>query len=135
VHEDPVPACGRWKSHYHLQQPLSNPTLPRSHLSSSRDALYLGSVIYSILLRSTSLFDTMELNEEEGLVEYVNRSLDEEEDFHFLRFEFLQRVNIVRLELDLVRLKSRFQHDNRASIGDLDTLQSKLQDYGKKPTN
>ncbi|KAG2026289.1 hypothetical protein GB937_001797 [Aspergillus fischeri] len=71
----------------------------------------------------------MALDEVVDLVEYINRSLDEEEEFHLLRFEFLQRLNIVRLELDLVRLKGRFQHNKRASIEDLDTLQSKLRDY------
>ncbi|KAJ5478894.1 hypothetical protein N7530_004403 [Penicillium desertorum] len=67
--------------------------------------------------------------EEDDLVEYINRSLDEEEEFHFLRFEFLQRLNIVKLQLDLVRLKGRFQRDKRASIQDLETLESTLQKY------
>jgi hypothetical protein len=75
---------------------------------------------------------TEDLDEVKDLVEYVNRSLDEEEEFHFLRFEFLQRLNIVRLELDLVHLKGQFQRDKRAAVKDLDTLQSKLQDYGKE---
>jgi uncharacterized protein (DUF2252 family) len=65
------------------------------------------------------------------LVEYINRSLDEEEEFHFLRFEFLQRLNIVRLQLDLVRLKGQFQRGKRATIQDLDALESKLQKYGE----
>ncbi|KAJ5657560.1 uncharacterized protein N7484_001209 [Penicillium longicatenatum] len=72
---------------------------------------------------------TEDLDEVKDLVEYVNRSLDEEEEFHFLRFEFLQRLNIVRLELDLVHLKGQFQRDKRAAVKDLDTLESKLQDY------
>jgi hypothetical protein len=75
----------------------------------------------------------MALDEVENLVEYINRSLDEEEEFHFLRFESLQRVNIVRLKLDLVRLKYRFQHNKRASVEDFDALQNKLQDYSKNP--
>ena len=70
--------------------------------------------------------------EEDDLVEYVNRSLDEEEEFHFLRFEFLQRLNIVKLQLDLVRLKGRFQGEKRASIHGLETLESTLQKYGKR---
>ena len=46
----------------------------------------------------------MSLEEEaQNLVSYVNRSLDEEEDFHFLRFEFLQRLNLTQLEVKLVR--------------------------------
>ncbi|CAI7651036.1 unnamed protein product [Penicillium palitans] len=67
--------------------------------------------------------------EEDGLVEYINRSLDEEEEFHFLRFEFLQRLNIVKLQLDLVRLKGRFQREKRASIRDLEALESTLERY------
>ncbi|KAJ5686428.1 hypothetical protein N7536_009047 [Penicillium majusculum] len=67
--------------------------------------------------------------EEDSLVEYINRSLDEEEEFHFLRFEFLQRLNIVNLQLDLVRLKGRFQRDKQTSIQDLEALESTLQKY------
>ncbi|OQE14065.1 hypothetical protein PENFLA_c041G07296 [Penicillium flavigenum] len=63
------------------------------------------------------------------ICEYINRSLDEEEEFHFLRFELLQRLNIVKLLLDLVRLKGQFQRDKRASIQDLETLESTLQKY------
>lgn len=70
--------------------------------------------------------------EEDGLVEYINRSLDEEEEFHFLRFEFLQRLNIVKLQLDLVRLKGRFQREKRASIRDLEALESTLERYGER---
>ncbi|KAJ5959426.1 uncharacterized protein N7479_006576 [Penicillium vulpinum] len=67
--------------------------------------------------------------EEDDLVEHINRSLNEEEEFHFLRFEFLQRLNIVKLQLDLVRLKGRFQREKRASIQDLEALESTLQKY------
>lgn len=70
--------------------------------------------------------------EEDGLVEYINRSLDKEEEFHFLRFEFLQRLNIVKLQLDLVRLKSRFQRERRASIQDLEAFESTLERYGER---
>ena len=70
--------------------------------------------------------------EEDNLVEYINRSLDEEEEFHFLRFEFLQRLNIVNLQLDLVRLKGRFQGDKQTSIQDLEALDSTLQKYGER---
>ncbi|KAJ5603748.1 hypothetical protein N7537_006704 [Penicillium hordei] len=67
--------------------------------------------------------------EEDDLVEYVNRSLNEEEEFHFLRFEFLQRLNIVKLQLDLVRLKGQFQSEKRASIQDLEVLERTLEKY------
>lgn len=49
-----------------------------------------------------------------------------------LRFEFLQRLNIVKLQLDLVRLKSRFQRERRASIQDLEAFESTLERYGER---
>ncbi|KAL2864381.1 uncharacterized protein BJX67DRAFT_224098 [Aspergillus lucknowensis] len=68
--------------------------------------------------------------EKKNLVDYVNRSLNQEEDFHFMRFEFLQRVNIVRMELDLIQLKGRIQDPNRLSCDDdLDMLKTTLEDY------
>jgi hypothetical protein len=74
-------------------------------------------------------------DEEKNLVAYVNKSLENEEDFHFLRFEFLQRLNIVHLEVDLVRMRSKFRRAKRTSNGDLKTdlknLQGTLRDYGE----
>jgi len=67
----------------------------------------------------------------ENFVQYVNRSLDEEEDFHFLRFEFLQRLNIAQFEVKLVRMKSQFQKSGKASPAELDTLQTTLAAYGQ----
>ncbi|AEO67906.1 uncharacterized protein THITE_2117075 [Thermothielavioides terrestris NRRL 8126] len=63
------------------------------------------------------------------LVDYVDRSLQEEEEFHFLRFEFLQRLNIAQLQLDLVRLKSNIRRSNVLSNEDKQTLHTKLRDY------
>ncbi|KAL3460871.1 hypothetical protein BJX64DRAFT_289811 [Aspergillus heterothallicus] len=37
----------------------------------------------------------VQYDKKKNLVDHVNRSLDQEEDFHFMRFEFLQRQNIV----------------------------------------
>lgn len=65
-----------------------------------------------------------------NFVKYANRSLEQEEEFHFLRFEFLQRLNLSKIQVDLVRTKSRFQRDGYASADDLRTLQIQLQDYG-----
>ncbi|KAL3478434.1 hypothetical protein BJX99DRAFT_256555 [Aspergillus californicus] len=67
--------------------------------------------------------------ETDDLIEYVNRSLHEEEDFHFMRFEFLQRLNIVQMELGLIQLRSRFQSPGKASVADLNALKSSLEDY------
>ncbi|RSL60420.1 hypothetical protein CEP53_005443 [Fusarium sp. AF-6] len=64
-----------------------------------------------------------------NLVEYVNRSLEVEEDFHFLRFEFLQRLNITQLQVKLVRLKSRIHAQRQVSVQDQELLQGMLRDH------
>jgi hypothetical protein len=64
-------------------------------------------------------------------VTYVKRSLEEEEEFHFLRFEFLQRLNIVHLQIKLARLKSRIQRDGRVVAKDRETVRQALRDYGR----
>ncbi|RSL91398.1 hypothetical protein CEP51_000305 [Fusarium floridanum] len=64
-----------------------------------------------------------------GLVSYVNRSLEDEEQFHFLRFEFLQRLNITRLGVNLVRLKSDIQRQSHATSDQSESLTTMLRDY------
>ena len=64
------------------------------------------------------------------LVGYVNRSLNDQEQFHFMRFEFLQRLNITRLEVELVRLKSQIQKDRKATPEQCIHLTSTLKDHG-----
>lgn len=66
-----------------------------------------------------------------NLISYVNRSLQEEEDFHFLRFEFLQRTNIVALQVELIRLKKKIREDKDISENDLKILKDTLKDYGE----
>ncbi|KAG6362893.1 hypothetical protein INS49_007988 [Diaporthe citri] len=73
--------------------------------------------------------------EDRAYVEYVKRSLNEEEEFHFQRFEFLQRLNLVQLQVKLVRLKSQIQASNCAPEEDIVTLQETLQNYGKAIRN
>lgn len=68
--------------------------------------------------------------EDRAYVEYVKRSLNEEEEFHFQRFEFLQRLNLAQLQVKLVRLKSKIQASKCASEEDLVTLQETLHNYG-----
>jgi hypothetical protein len=63
-------------------------------------------------------------------VQYVHRSLDEEENFHFLRFEFLQRLNLTHFHVKLARIKSRVQKQGQCSEDELETLQDLLKDYG-----
>ncbi|KAM0417472.1 hypothetical protein ACHAPT_012536 [Fusarium lateritium] len=66
---------------------------------------------------------------EENLVAYVNRSLEEEEDFHFLRFEFLQRLNITQLQVKLARLKSKIHAQGQISSDEQEVLQKTLRDH------
>ncbi|KAJ4312901.1 hypothetical protein N0V84_009711 [Fusarium piperis] len=66
---------------------------------------------------------------EECLVAYVNRSIDDEEDFHFLRFEFLQRLNITQLEVTLARLRSRIHTQGQINSDQQEILQKTLRDY------
>lgn len=65
------------------------------------------------------------------ILEYVVRSLNEEEDFHFLRLEFLQRLNIVELQLELVQLKRRIQQKHVLDANSREELRVGLKHYGK----
>ncbi|KAK3996643.1 hypothetical protein QBC44DRAFT_136002 [Cladorrhinum sp. PSN332] len=62
-------------------------------------------------------------------IAYVQRSLEVEEDFHFLRLEFLQRLNIVHHQVKLVRMKSQFQKEQKASEAQLEDLSASLKAY------
>lgn len=74
---------------------------------------------------------TIPTGENENLIKYVNRSLEEEEEFHFLRFESLQRTNIVALQIKLIGLKKQIRKDKDISKDDLKILKETLSDYGK----
>lgn len=65
------------------------------------------------------------------LIDYVADSVENEGEFHFLRFEFLQRLNIVSLEVDLAKLKSNFQLQHESSPQELEELRAKLQQYSQ----
>ena len=64
------------------------------------------------------------------LLKYVARSIEEEEEFHFLRFEKLQRINIVAQQVGLFQLKLRVENAQNASADDLKDLKNTLRDYG-----
>jgi len=66
-----------------------------------------------------------------SLVQYVRRSLEEEEEFHFLRFESLQRLNIAQIQLDLARLKSKINREGSLSGNDGRALTERLRDFGQ----
>jgi hypothetical protein len=67
--------------------------------------------------------------ENDGLLQYVARSIDEDEDFYFLRFESLQRTNIAALQLKLVRIKDSLRSQTDVSDSDLETLRLTLEQY------
>ncbi|KAI4656000.1 hypothetical protein J4E93_000716 [Alternaria ventricosa] len=63
------------------------------------------------------------------LLRYITRSLGEEEEFHFLRFEKLQRTNIVAQQMQLFELRLKFDRTQSASVDDLGNLKDSLKDY------
>ncbi|KAJ3462357.1 hypothetical protein MRS44_007143 [Fusarium solani] len=74
----------------------------------------------------------IEDDDDSNLVAYVNRSLEDEEQFHFLRFEFLQRLNITKLGVNLVRLKSDIQRQGHTTSDQSECLTTTLRDYGER---
>ncbi|KAH4189907.1 hypothetical protein HBI29_059650 [Parastagonospora nodorum] len=68
-------------------------------------------------------------SDNEALLEYVQRSIDEDEDFAFMRFEALQRTNIVALQTKLVRLKDTLRKVKAISNEDLESLRLILEQY------
>ncbi|KAF3767113.1 hypothetical protein M406DRAFT_274574, partial [Cryphonectria parasitica EP155] len=60
---------------------------------------------------------------------YVVDSLNKEEDFHFLRFEFLQRLNITNIEVELAEMKTRMLCSQDIDAEDLENLRVKLEQY------
>lgn len=66
----------------------------------------------------------------EKLAAYTHDSVENEEDFHFMRFESIQRLNIAHLQVILTRMKSRlFGGHHGVSENDLEDLRLKLQQY------
>lgn len=63
------------------------------------------------------------------LFNYIQRSIDDEETFHFLGFEFLQRLNIVQIQNDLIAARNEIFgskcNDKKENLKVL------LNDYGK----
>jgi hypothetical protein len=57
---------------------------------------------------------------------YVSESLDKEETFHILGFEFLQRYNIVQLQNHLIAARESIYKDPASGNSELKLL---LRDY------
>lgn len=68
---------------------------------------------------------------DQDVVNYVKESLEDEKEFHFLRLEYLQRINVVHQQLKLVRAKCKFQREGQALPFELDALAVTLRDYSK----
>jgi hypothetical protein len=63
------------------------------------------------------------------LFDYIGRSVDDEETFQFLGFEFLQRLNIVQIQNDLIAARNEI-FGSRCNKKKED-LKIVLNDYGK----
>jgi hypothetical protein len=70
--------------------------------------------------------------ENTDLIGYVKRSVKDDEDFYFLRFESLQRTNIVALEVKLLRIKESIRLTGGISDQELDTLGETLEQHSKQ---
>jgi hypothetical protein len=64
------------------------------------------------------------------LFNYVTTSIEEEETFHFLGFEFLHRLNIVQIQNDIARAREDIFR-NRSAGADREKLKTLLADYSK----
>lgn len=76
----------------------------------------------------TKLEPTAQALGDAELFNYVAESLKEEETFHYLGFEFLHRVNIVRIQNDLIAIRENM-HRTRGRTFDKDNLTRILNDY------
>ncbi|KAG9185972.1 hypothetical protein G6011_02528 [Alternaria panax] len=65
----------------------------------------------------------------EDLLRYIEHSLRVDEDFYFLRFEKLQRTNLVALQMKLIRTKDSMSKATDMSDDDLETLRVTLEQY------
>lgn len=70
-------------------------------------------------------------NHVKRLAQYVNpyESINEEEDFHFIRFESLQRFNLANLEFDLAQLKCQLLGQQKGTAQSVEALRIKLEQY------
>lgn len=80
-------------------------------------------------IRSLSPAQPGTMTDPESLKRYVDSSLREEEDFHFLRFEYLQRLNLTNFYITLAHQKSRLKKEGLRSEEDGAKLQKLLRDY------
>lgn len=65
----------------------------------------------------------------EGLLGYSQHSVQEDEEFHFMRFEHLQRVNIAALQLELVQMKDEIRTLEELNVNRVEQLRSTMEQY------
>ncbi|OWY49744.1 hypothetical protein AALT_g8703 [Alternaria alternata] len=65
----------------------------------------------------------------EELLQYVERTFHEYKEFYFLRFEKLQRINLVALQKKLIRTKDALSKASTISDDDLEKLRTNLEQY------
>ena len=68
------------------------------------------------------------------LFDYVYTSRTEEETFHFLGFEFLHRLNIVRIQNDLIAMREDIWRTRGQSIEE-EKLSKLLNEYSEDSAN
>jgi hypothetical protein len=104
---------------------------PSSHTSIEFDEMDMGVVSEKLSVNMEN--QTNKSKEarcpDQDIIGYVTESLHREDEFSFLRLEFLQRLNIVHHEIALVRMKSQLQADAQASPTQLERLAVVLRDY------
>ncbi|OTA70046.1 hypothetical protein K449DRAFT_427557 [Hypoxylon sp. EC38] len=64
-----------------------------------------------------------------NLIAYVQRSVEEGEEFQFPGFEFLQRLNITQIQVKLAKIKSCIKKEQDLSSNDGELLEKTLRDY------
>lgn len=64
------------------------------------------------------------------LMDYVHTSMSEEETFHYFGFEFLHRLNIVRIQNELLAMREHIAQ-NRGQDFDEEKLSKLLNDYSE----
>jgi hypothetical protein len=85
----------------------------------------------SMLAQNTHLDSSTSPLGNADLLQYNKRSVDEDEEFSFMRFESLQRINITALQLKLARLKDTLRKTQDVSDDELENLRVNMEQYGQ----
>lgn len=111
--------------------------IPQFYRVSSRFIrLLLSTVLFFNMASQTVAGEvTIELANKNGeLFDYVYTSRTEEETFHFLGFEFLHRLNIVRIQNDLITMRDDISRTRGQSL-EKEKLSKLLNEYSGDSVN